>query len=73
MPPGVTATGEGFDELFGNLAAFSVVSGADTERVALELLEEITADPDRTRAHSEHPDTADTYALGLRASINNLT
>ncbi len=35
----------------------------------------VALDPDRTQAHSEHRDTAiaDTYALGLRASINNLT
>ena len=35
---------------------------------------EVELDPDRTEAHSEHRDTAiaDTYALGIRASLNNL-
>ncbi len=35
---------------------------------------EVALDPARTRAHSEHRDTAiaDTYALGLRASVNTL-
>ena len=35
---------------------------------------EVAMDPDRSQAHSEHRETAiaDTYALGVRASINNL-
>ena len=34
----------------------------------------VALDPDRTEAHSEHRDSAiaDTYALGIRASINDL-
>ena len=34
----------------------------------------VALDPDRGEAHSEHRDTAiaDTYALGIRASINDL-
>lgn len=38
--------GKGLDEIFGDLGAFSVVSGTPTEQSPLELLAEIAADPD---------------------------